>query len=332
MQHNPAKTPLNVNEGSEYYLPDVTVIVPAYNSAATIGLCIDSLLDQDYPSERYEIIVVDNNSSDNTSFIVQKYPVRLAFEKGVQSPGAARNRGIALAKTELVAFLDSDCVAEQGWLHKLVQPFRNTTVGVVGCKILAQTPPSNLVEAFLVQIRINERNFSSSEPKGFLSGAVIYRRSALDQVGAFDIFMQGNEDVDLAWRVQAYGGYQGVYVPEAVVYNRHRSTLVGLFRQFKKYGFFEIVLTTRYRDEPFHKRTPTFQLHIMGRQFLALGTYILSFGIRLLRWRRWRLDRLYLASPVLWFVLESGNLIGKLEALIATRGFRFVPLPTGPET
>lgn len=310
-------------------LPCVSIIIPVHNGATTIGLCLDAILELDYPRERFEVIVVDNNSSDGTPSIVQQYPVRLAFEKGIQTPGAARNRGIAVAENEIIAFIDSDCVAGRNWLRNLVRPFRDPAVGVVGCRIESLQPDSGLVEEFLAQIRVlNGTWFRPSEPKGFPTTAVAYRRSALEQVGTFDPFMKASEDVDLAWRVQAYGGYVGVYVPEAVVYNKHRAKLVGMFRQFRRYGFWEVVLTTRYRGQRFHQRTPTFQLHEMARQVRALGTYCLSFGVRLRRWRRWRRDRLYIAFPILWFVLESGNLIGKLEALVATRGFRRVPLPS----
>jgi cellulose synthase/poly-beta-1,6-N-acetylglucosamine synthase-like glycosyltransferase len=310
------------------WFPRVTIVIPAYNVEGTIGPCLESLLAQAYPSEHYEIIVVDNNSSDGTCARVQEYPVRLAFERDVQSPGAARNRGIELAKSEIVVFIDSDCIAEADWLGKLVQPFRDPGIGVVGCTVLSQEPDSSLVEAFLAETRaITEQHYPSTEPGGFPSTAVAYRRAALDQVGMFDASMQASEDVDLAWRVQVYGGYEGAFASDAVVYNKHRSTSRGMFHQFRRYGFSDIVLTTLYRNETFHQRTPGAQLRKMGQQALALGRYGMSFMVRLTRRGRWKLDRHYLAWPALRFVLESGNLVGKLQGVFATRGFRHVPFP-----
>jgi cellulose synthase/poly-beta-1,6-N-acetylglucosamine synthase-like glycosyltransferase len=307
----------------------VTMVVPAYNSSATIGPCLESLLAQDYPSGRYEIIVVDNNSSDNTSSVVREYPVSLAFEKGIQTPGAARNRGIALAETEILAFMDSDCIAEKDWLRNLIQPFFDPAVGVAGGRIASQAPDSSLVEAFLAQVKVfSEERFHPSEPKGFPTGNVAYRRIALDQVGKFDAAMRGGEDVDLAWRVQAYGGYLGIYVLDAVVYHKHRSTLADLFYQYRGYGFTEMVLTTLYRGQAFHQRTPIYQLRAMVRQVRALGTYCLFFPLRLTRWRRWRSDRMYLAWLPLWFVLDSGYLVGKVHGLVRTRFFRRNPYHT----
>jgi cellulose synthase/poly-beta-1,6-N-acetylglucosamine synthase-like glycosyltransferase len=333
VHHESAQSLTIENSKPETWFPEVTVVVPAYNSAATISPCIESLLAQDYPPERYEIIVVDNNSTDETAALVEEYPVQLVFETAIQTPGAARNRGLGLSAAEITAFIDSDCIAAKDWLRSLVRPFQDPAVGVVGCRIDSQIADSGLVEAFLAQVNIiTEEHFPPLEPKGFPAGAVAYRRSALDRVGSFDIFMQASEDVDLAWRVQAYGGYKGVYVAEAVVYNKHRSTLAGMFHQFRRYGFSGIVLATRYRGETFHRRTPASQLRLMARQARALATFSLSFVVRLLRWRRWRRDRMYLAWPILWFVLESGNLIGKLQALVVTRGFRHDPIPSQLET
>lgn len=307
-------------------MPEVTVIVPALNAEATIAACLESLLGQDYPSERYRVIVVDNNSTDNTPSLVCQYPVELAFEKEVQSRGAARNRGVALADTEILAFIDSDCCAERDWLRNLVSPFAEPSVGAVGGTIDSQPAGRSLVEVFLAQIGLrSESQFLPYEPKGLPSGNVAYRRDALRKVGVFDDVMTGCEDVDLAWRVQAYGGYQGLFVPNAVVYHRHRSTLPGLYRQYRRYGRDEIVLSTLYRGQTFHRRTPAYQLQRMLKEVCALGTYCMSFVVRLFRWRRWHTDRMYLAWPVLWFVLQSGHLVGGAEGLVSTRFFRRNP-------
>ena len=323
-----------VNSESETWHPTVTIVVPAYNSAVTIGLCVESLLAQNYPSDHYRIVVVDNNSSDNTASIVQRYPVTLAFERGIQTSYAARNRGIALADSEIIAFLDSDCIAGKDWLRNLVRPFNDPAVGVVGGRRASQTPDSDaaLVELFLAQVWVHdERLYHPSEPKGFPTANVAYRAAALDQVGIFDAAMPGGGDVDLAWRVQIHGGYQGIYVPEAVVYHKHPTTLSGHFHQFRRYGFNEMVLTTLYRGQAFHRRTPTYQLRLMARQMRALVTYGLSFAVRSLRWRRWRSDRMYLAWPVLCFVMELGSLVGKAQGLVATRFFRCNPYPTNSQ-
>jgi GT2 family glycosyltransferase len=210
-----------------------------------------------------------------------------------------------------------------------VDPFRDPAVGVVGGKIASVQPSSSLVEAFLAQVKKSDGSqFQKTEPMAFPGGNVAYRATALQKVGIFDAAMPGGGDVDLAWRVQAYAGYKGVFAAQAVVYHKHRSSLTGVFRQYRRYGCSEIVLTTLYRNETFHCRTPKSQLRTMARQVRALCTYPVSFLVRLTRWRSWQADRLYLVWPVLRFVLELGSLAGKIEGLVRTRCFRRNPYPT----
>lgn len=310
------------------YSKTLTVIVPAYNSAKTIAACVESLLSQTYPQDLTEIVIVDNNSTDDTATIVKQYPVTLAHES-VQTAYAARNRGIAIAQGEILVFTDADCVANEDWLANLVLPFENSAVGVVGGAVISQPAAGSLVEAFLAQVKVvSAATFRNSEPRGFPTTNVAYRRAALDRVGIFDAAMPGGGDVDLAWRVQAYGGYQSVYVSEAIVSHKHRAHWHGVFKQYQRYGFTEIALSTLYRGEPFHRRTPAYQIRDMLKQVRAIFIYILSFCIRLFRFKRWRNDRLYLFGPLLWLLLDAGSLLGKCKGLVRTRFFRRNPYVT----
>ncbi len=96
--------------------PKVSVIICVYNGGKIIGRCIDSLLNQDY--DNYEIIVVNDGSTDNTDKILGKYKDRVIYAKNKINKGlaAARNRGTELAKGEYVAFTDVDCVVDKYWL------------------------------------------------------------------------------------------------------------------------------------------------------------------------------------------------------------------------
>jgi GT2 family glycosyltransferase len=144
----------------------------------------------------------------------------------------------------------------------------------------------------------------------------------------FDEFMLQAEDVDLAWRVQAYGGWLGIFAPDAVVLHKHDSTLQALFQQYRGYGLGDAALVTLYKGEAFHQRTPTHQLSVMFFELRALLTYCLSFCVRLLRVQRWYNNRMYLAWPVLWFVLQAGHLVGTVEGLARTRWFHRNLYPT----
>jgi glycosyltransferase involved in cell wall biosynthesis len=129
-------------------LPFVSVIVPVYNGERNIGNCIKSLLSLDYPSSKLEIIIVDNNSKDATRRVIQEFPVISLIEDRIQSSYAARNTGLKQSKGEIIAFTDSDCIADKDWILKAVACFQDESVGCVAGRIDGY-PPSNYIEEYL---------------------------------------------------------------------------------------------------------------------------------------------------------------------------------------
>jgi len=103
--------------------PKVSVIVPAYNSEKTLKYCLNSLINQDY--KNYEILVIDNNSTDKTKQIINFFQkkskkIRYLFESK-KSRGAARNKGIEKVKTEIILMTDSDCITPKDWISKMTE-------------------------------------------------------------------------------------------------------------------------------------------------------------------------------------------------------------------
>jgi len=124
--------------------PRVSIIVPVLNRRESIGLCVESLLALDYPS--YEIIIVDNGSTDKSRDVVSKYPVKLVIETE-KGPYYARNDGISIADGEIIAFTDSDCVVDRNWLKNLMRNYMHEEIGGVGGQILSYKP-TTWVEKF----------------------------------------------------------------------------------------------------------------------------------------------------------------------------------------
>ena len=244
--------------------PNVSIIVPVLNREASIGRCLEALLAQNYT--QYEIIVVDNGSTDDTISIVESYPVRLIHEP-VRGPYKARNSGLKEAEGPLVLFIDSDCVARKNVLTSLVAALMEEDSAGVGGPLMSHEPET-IVEHFAHHAGILQYTY----PKGplkwdkdkFLSGAIytsnaMFRKDILEKMGGFqEDFMSGG-DYDLCWRLQR-AGYTIHFEPEAVVYHIHRSDLKGLIKQFFKFGL----------DQPkLLKRQPE------GRSFIKIKTYIL---------------------------------------------------------
>jgi len=304
-------------------LPTVSIVIPVYNGKRTIRFCLDSINALDYPKDKLQVIVVDNNSKDDTPEIIRaNYPwVTLLFEREKQGPHQATNTGVRAATGEIIAFTDSDCYAAPDWLRKLVAPFADADVVGVGGKIDAYTPESP-VEDFLRErfAGANCLRMAEGFPASLLTGNSAYRTAAVKQVGAFNDNLYTGAEVDLSWRVQWQTGQRVVYVPDAVIYHKFDSRLKRLFRHFHVYGYSEIILGTMYGHLPNYPRTPARQARFMLGQVRALGTYAGSITLRAIRGLlRHRNVHEETRLPVMWLLAESGSLYGKLQGLWHTR-------------
>ncbi|MEA4907336.1 MAG: glycosyltransferase [Anaerolineaceae bacterium] len=302
--------------------PTVSIIIPVYNGERSIGACLESLLAQRYPQDAFEIIVVENGSTDATSDIVARYPVRL-LHSAKRGPAAARNLGAANSQADILAFTDADCTADPHWLAELVTLYRDAAIGGVGGTILApQDSPQNFVERFshdfppLVNFITGEHEFL---PHLYTPNAS-YRRHLFEQVDGFNEQLLTTEDVDLAWRLQLQTGIRIEYCADAIIYHHHRSTRQGLARQYRHYGFGEILLDTMYRAYPNYPRRLGYQLGRLVQQSLALPRYLVSIVLNQARFRLGLVSPYQAMLPRLWMLVESQNILGKLEGLYQTRG------------
>lgn len=302
-------------------LPRVSIIVPVRNGAATIASCLESLLAQDYPADRFEIVVVENDSSDDTAEVVARHPVRLLRTR---TPGIAnaRNLGLAASDADVVAHTDTDCLADRRWLTELLKPYPDPAVGGVGGAIVPHAgQDGNAVELFsrrhppLV-------NFISGRDEFLphLYGAnVSYRRGLLDQIGGYRRDLIASEDVDASWRLQLQTGARLEYAPDAIIFHRDRSTAAGLMKQYRRYGYGEIVLDTLYGGHPGYPRDRGYQLRRLLGQAAALPRYTLSALVRAARLATGRTSRAEAMLPLLWLLVESSSIRGKLDGLLASR-------------
>jgi len=206
----------------------ISVIVPAYNAVDTIGDCLEALLNQTVPRSDYEIIVVDDGSSDNTRNIIDRYNVQVLSQPN-GGPGSARNLGVQHARGELVLFTDADCAPTPAWITEMGRPFCEPDV--VAVKGAYRTQQRSLVARF-IQLEFEERYRLLSRERyvDFVdSHAAAYRKTDFLAAGGFDIRFRISEDVDLAYRLSAHG-HKMVFNPEAIVNHRHPETLRAYFR------------------------------------------------------------------------------------------------------
>ena len=229
--------------------PFVSVVVPARNNARTIGACLDALVAQDYPKDRYEVIVVDRPAADRTADIVRRYPVACVPDTVGRGPAAARNLGLEVAQGEIIAFTDADCVPSPSWLRRGVERFTNG-VGCVAGEMQAY-------EVRTVAQRYVDRRGAYSQawalteaekPFAWTANA-FYRRSVFERIGPFDGSMLTAEDVDLSWRMQDQLGLKIAYSPEAVIFHQHRESVRALLKQRQGYGYGWVQLYLKHRQQ-----------------------------------------------------------------------------------
>jgi cellulose synthase/poly-beta-1,6-N-acetylglucosamine synthase-like glycosyltransferase len=306
--------------------PYVSVVVPVFNGAHTIEACIEALLAQDYDAERYEVIVVDNMSTDDTETLVGSYPVTLLHEHARQSSYAARNTGIEAARGEIVAFTDADCVPAADWLGKLVAAFSEPTVVGAGGAVIAAEPAGDLARlvAELDPLR-NGARMAEDSYVSLVGANAAYRRDALQAVGCFDDRMTTGGDIDLSWRVQRERLGEVLYVPDSTVLHQHRDTVSGVFREFRRYGYCSGTFAWHMRDQPDYPECAAWQGRTMLRQALAMTTYAASLvkknTVGLFR----GVSSYERKRPFYLMVAEGGALSGRAAAAWETRWFRRPP-------
>jgi len=229
------------------YLPKVSVIVPVYNAETTVEECIHSLLGLNYPKDNLELIFVNNDSTDRTINILNRYDqeIKILYEKK-RGPAAARNKGLSSARGDIIAFTDSDCVVDTDWLRNIVSPLQDQSIGTVGGKILAKRP-SNKIEEFGEKIHDHHKAINEFKPSYVITVNWASRLSVLKKVGFFDEGFMRCEDVDLSFRI-FHSAYKLVYNPDAVVFHWNEKTLSGLFQEGYLHGYHSIKIYKVHKD------------------------------------------------------------------------------------
>ncbi len=214
-----------------------SVVIPVYNGAATLEACLRSLAHQSLPRDQYEIIVVDDGSTDDSARIAESAGARVVSQPNAGAP-AARNVGIAAARGTWIAFTDSDCICARTWLGSLLAAVERTprAIGAAGKTVgyHSQTPAARFVDLMggLDPIRSLQHPRFPFAP----TSNAMYRRDCLEQIGGFDTRYATYDACDLHTRVLRAFDAPFVYEPRALVMHRHRTTWRAYWRQQFSYG------------------------------------------------------------------------------------------------
>jgi len=262
-------------------LPYVSVVVPAYNASYIIGKCLAALRRQTYPHDLFEIIVVDDGSSDDTAKIASSMGIKVLVQPN-QGPAVARNLGAEEARGELVLFTDSDCEPQGDWIACMVEPF--TDPEIVGTKGFYKTRQKEIIARFAqIEYDVKCDMLKKNRYIDFVDTySAAYRRDVFLEVGGFDAIYTtaSGEDSELSYKLSLIG-YKMVPVPNAFVFHQHPNTLFKYLKKKYRNAYWRIVTWSKYPQKiAKDSHTPNsykFQVLISPLILLALiGSIILG--------------------------------------------------------
>lgn len=228
----------------------ISVVIPAYNASATLDLAFQALMTQTLPRSTFEVIVVDDGSTDETASIASRFPVRILRQRNAGAP-AARNAGLHAATGTWVAFTDADCVPSRGWLSQLLKTVEQFP-GVLGAAGKTLGYDSESAAARFVDLTGGldaERSLAHPHFPWAPSANLMYRRDAILKVGGYDERYATYDACDLHTRLRKIDHAPFLLAPHAVVLHRHRADWRSYVKQQFFYGVGYAQFMLRHRDK-----------------------------------------------------------------------------------
>jgi len=303
--------------------PLISVVVCTFNGSRTIDECLLHLTRLNYPN--YEVIVVDDGSTDNTPKIVRRYPVR-SIRTENRGLSAARNTGCELARGEIVVYIDDDAYPDPDWLDYYHDAFERSSHAMIGgpnlvplddpavaqCVGRAPGGPAHVLLTDTLAEHVPGCNMG-------------FRKSCLQAVGGFDpVFRVAGDDVDVCWRIQEKGWTIG-FAPSAVVWHHRRPSIKAYWKQQRGYGKAEALLHEKWPERFNSSNHLPWAGTIYGPGLLAVRRPVIYHGV----WGSAPFQTLHASPPAIWEHLlevpEMYMLNGAL-ALLSALGILWRPM------
>jgi len=253
--------------------PFFSVIIPAYGRPQLLAQCLAALTQQEYPKDRFEVIVVDDGSPQSLAPIVESFQADTViryFEQPNLGPSVARNAGAKLAQGQYLAFTDDDCAPTPTWLSFLAQGLGDKPQAMIGGYTRNAIPrnPFSITSQLLIDFLYHYYNQTESRALFFTSNNFAIAADLFWQVGGFDETMPlaAGEDRELCdrWLDQ---GYEMIYWPRAVILHEHNLQLVSFWRQHFNYGrgaWLYRWLRSQRKEETVQLESPKFYLKLIS--------------------------------------------------------------------
>lgn len=253
--------------------PSFSIIVPTYNRPRQLRRCLQALEALDYPSDRFEVILVNDGGQHSLAEIVAEFESRFCLRYVVQpnrGPAAARNYGAKLANGRFLAFTDDDCAPSATWLRQLASQLLAEPHKMVGgyTKNALHRNPFAITSQLLVDFLYQYYNQTESRALFFTSNNFALASEQFWRIGGFEesIPLAAGEDRELCDR-WLDNGLEMVYLPRAVIYHAHNLHLISFFRQHFNYGrgaWLYRWLRSQRKNEAVHLESVSFYLKLVS--------------------------------------------------------------------
>jgi glycosyltransferase involved in cell wall biosynthesis len=254
---------------------EASVVIPVHNGATTLPDCLRALTTQALDRARFEVIVVDDGSDDDSAAIAEKLGARV-LRRPWAGQAAARNAGWAVARGPWVAFTDADCLPSRPWLARLLDAVDDESLGAAGSTVGYRPESPSARFADLIGSLDAARHLTHPRFPFPPSGNVLYRKDALAAVGGFDVRYRSYEACDLHTRLRERWAGPFNYEPRALVLHRHRETWPRYWAQQFSYGRgYGQFLWHRRQQQPWRVGD---ELHAWARVASAVGVALWPGG------------------------------------------------------
>ena len=301
-----------MSEHGRNRLPRISVIILNWNAKDYLKLCLESVLHTDYPNDFLEVMVVDNGSTDGSAeFIEENYPeARLIRSERNLGFCKGNNIGIRVASGDIIILLNNDTIVDSNWIRKILHEFEDSSVGVVGCRLLY--PGTRIIQSmgfrerflgYWESLRCGEtydEHIDYPKTVDYVSGAALaIRKTVIKKIGLLDPYFECVEDCELCFRAKKAG--YNVVMSHAIVY--HYGSI-----SWKKFASIRLYLRiSKSRHRLIRKYYPQ-------RTFLK---YVIEWPIKILRLGWYRLT---IGETVLQRLVSNDNNVSRKRILLTALG------------
>ncbi len=265
------------------FMKKVSILIAAKNEEKNISRLFESLRKITYPKRDYEVVLLDDNSTDNTPKIARKYGARVVLNKQWRGRGRARNLALKAAKYDTIAWIDADTeIVDKDWMQQMLEHLKGKVVGVAGSH--AYPSKGSLMQKAVwhipgMHIEVDKPKEQERAP----TTSSMFLKKPLLEVGGYDESLTTGEDLEICWRLSKKG-WKFVQIPNARIIHHYRPSPLKFFKQQVEYGS---------------------EGAKMWRQKLGLGLYamflgfLLAFGFALINYTTLALQ--LIAAALLFF-------------------------------